>query len=95
MENHARFVGFEGGVLRLNLAPSAPRDLLKNLNDAFRNAGRRITAALSNEPGAPTIEEKKRLLFDAQLAEMSANPILHEVLARFPDSRVAKIDVLE
>jgi hypothetical protein len=95
VESYARFVSFENGVLELGLGPGAPRELIKNLNGFFAASKYAITAKKSDEQGEPSIKEKQQKAFEEQKAAMAGNPILHEVLARFSDSYIAKIEELD
>jgi DNA polymerase-3 subunit gamma/tau len=92
VEKYARFVGFDGGALRLNFAPSAPREIVSNLNAFFAENHMNIKVEKSDEPGAPTVAEAAETLFNTQVAEFASNPILKEILEIFPNSYVAKIE---
>lgn len=95
MEKFARFVSFGNGVLKLNLNAGAPVMLIKNLNEFFAEAKYAIKVERSDEEGEATVREKQEALFKAQLAEMSGNDILREILRVFKDSRVAKIEEIK
>ena len=92
VERYVRFVSFENGVLYINFDSGYPRELLKNLNAFFVNAKYNIKVEHSDMPGEDTILKKKRDIFNAQVAEISNNPILKEVLSAFSNSYVAKIE---
>ncbi|MGN0929060.1 MAG: hypothetical protein ACI4N3_00265 [Alphaproteobacteria bacterium] len=92
VERYVRFVSFDKGVLFINFDTGYPRELLKNLNTFFANAKYNIKVEHSNEVGEDTIYKKKRDIFEAQLKEISNNPILKELLHSFTNSYVAKIE---
>jgi hypothetical protein len=92
VEKFARFVSFDNGTLRLNFNDGAPRELLKNLNQFFAAEKYGIEVVKSDDPGDDTIREKAKKLFDSQVAEISGNPILKEILSGFKDSYIAKIE---
>ncbi|MDR2098870.1 MAG: hypothetical protein LBO78_02485 [Rickettsiales bacterium] len=95
VEGYCRFVAFANGVLELNLAEGAPRELIRNLNKFFLDAKYAIEARQSDQPGEPSIRERQLQAFEEQKAAMAGNPVLREVLARFPDSYVAKIEQMD
>ena len=92
VERYVRFVSFDKGVLFINFDTGYPRELLKNLNTFFANAKYNIKVEHSNEAGEDTIYKKKRDIFEAQLKEISSNPILKEISQNFKNSYVAKIE---
>lgn len=95
VERYVRFVSFDKGVLFINFDIGYPRELLKNLNAFFTNAKYNIRVEHSNEVGEDTIYKKKQDFFNAQIAEISDNPIFKEILRNFRNSYVAKIEEIE
>ncbi len=92
VERYVRFVSFDKGVLLINFDTGYPRELLKNLNTFFANAKYNIKVEHSDNPGEDTIYKKKQDFFNAQIAEISDNPIFKEILRNFKNSYVAKIE---
>lgn|GEM_PF-4706808 len=92
MEGYARFVGFDKGELSLNFNSGAPKETISNLNKFFAENRMNIKAVRSDAEGEPTLKERRENLFKTQLAEISGNPILKEILSRFTDARVVSIE---
>ncbi len=91
---YIRFVGFEKGILSVNLEEGYPREIIKNLNHFFDENKYNIKVECSLERGEDTLEQKKKALFNKQLDEVSQNPILKEILTCFANSTVANIEEL-
>ena len=94
VERYVRFVGFSDGVLSVNLEDGHPREIIRNINTFFETHNFPISVKQVEERGEDTLEQKKRKLFEDQLAEVSKNPILKEILACFTNSKVANIEDL-
>ena len=94
VERYVRFVGFDKGVLFINLEELHPKELIKNLNDFFIQSKFNIKVIRSSEKGDDTLEQKKKALFQQQLMEVSQNPILKEILECFRNSVVENIEDL-
>ncbi len=94
VERYVRFVGFDKGVLSINLEELHPKELIKNLNDFFIQSKFNIKVIRSSEKGDDTLEQKKKALFQQQLMEVSQNPILKEILECFRNSVVENIEDL-
>ncbi|MBR4316168.1 MAG: hypothetical protein IKP65_04270 [Alphaproteobacteria bacterium] len=91
---YIRFVGFDKGILSVNLEEGYPREIIKNLNNFFDKNKYNIKVECSLERGEDTLEQKKKALFNKQLDEVSQNPILKEILTCFTNSTVANIEEL-
>ena len=91
---YVRFVGFDNGVLSINLEDGHPREIIKNLNHFFEENKYKVKVVQSSERGEDTLEQKKKALFNKQLEEISQNPILKEILQCFSNSIVANIEEL-
>lgn len=94
VEGYARFVGFDKGRLSLNFNTGVPREIISNLNKFFAENRMDIKVVRSDAEGEPTLKERRENLFNAQLAEISGNPILKEILSKFADARVVGIERL-
>lgn len=94
VERFVRFVSFDKGLLLINLEERYPRELIKNLNNFFTANNINIKVEFSSERGQDTLEQKKKAIFNAQLDEVSKNPILKEILTCFTNSVVANIEDL-
>ncbi|MBR1545075.1 MAG: hypothetical protein IJ638_03985 [Alphaproteobacteria bacterium] len=91
---YIRFVGFDKGILSVNLEEGYPREIIKNINHFFEENKYKIKMEYSNEKGEDTLEQKKKAVFKKQLEEVSQNPILKEILECFSNSVVANIEEL-
>lgn len=91
---YIRFVGFDNGILSVNLENGYPREIIKNINHFFEENKYKIKMEYSSEKGEDTLEQKKKAVFKKQLEEVSQNPILKEILECFSNSVVANIEEL-
>ena len=91
---YIRFVGFDNGILSVNLEDGYPREIIKNINHFFEENKYKIKMEYSSEKGEDTLEQKKKAVFKKQLEEVSQNPILKEILDCFSNSVVANIEEL-
>ena len=91
---YIRFVGFDNGILSVNLEDGYPREIIKNINHFFEENKYKIKMEYSSEKGEDTLEQKKKAVFKKQLEEVSQNPILKEILECFSNSVVANIEEL-
>ena len=94
VERFVRFVGFADGVLSVNLEDGHPREIIRNINAFFATHNMEISVKQVDDRGEDTLEQKKKKLFEEQLAEVSKNPILKEILECFTNSKVANIEDL-
>ncbi len=89
LRQSAHLVRFAPPVIELRLEPSAPRDFAAKLAALLETeTQRRWTIALSQEPGAPTIEQAEQTA-DAEARQTAAqHPLLAAILAAFPGARI-------
>jgi DNA polymerase-3 subunit gamma/tau len=92
LERDVRLVRFEDGQLEISLLPSAGKSLVGDLSRKLAAwTGRRWMVAVSSQQGAPTMKEQA----DKQQADMEigvqADPLVREVLARFPGSKIVGV----
>ena len=91
---YIRFVGFDNGILSVNLEAGYPKEIIKNINRFFEENNYKVKMECSSERGEDTLEQKKKALFNKQLEEVSQNSILKEILQCFSNSIVANIEEL-
>jgi DNA polymerase-3 subunit gamma/tau len=93
MYSHLRqsvhLVRFAPPVIELRMEPHAPRDLSAKLAAMLEAAtSRRWTIALSNEPGAPTIDQAEGIAKDTAFESAAAHPLVQAILDAFPGARI-------
>jgi DNA polymerase-3 subunit gamma/tau len=95
LERHVRLVHFEPGRIEVALTADAERDLPQRLGQALQNwTGRRwIVAISSGDAAAETAHEARVKSRASLLEEVRADPLVREVLTRFPGAEI--VDVRE
>jgi DNA polymerase-3 subunit gamma/tau len=95
LERHVRLVHFEPGRIEVALTAEAERDLPQRLGQALQNwTGRRwIVAISSGYTAAATAHEARVKSRASLLEEVRADPLVREVLTRFPGAEI--VDVRE
>ncbi len=95
LERHVRLVSFEPGQIEVALTAEAERDLPQRLGQALQSwTGQRwIVAITSKETVAETVHEARQKGRDSIMEEVRADPLVREVLERFPGAEI--VDVRE
>jgi DNA polymerase-3 subunit gamma/tau len=92
LTNCVHLVRFEAGHLEFRPTADAPRDLSTRLGQFLLEAtGRRWLISVSREPGQPTLRQQAEQRDAAQLAEISAHPLVQAALGLFPGAQIHKI----
>lgn len=92
LENLVRLVRIQEGRLELALLPGAPPDLTTELSAKLSEwMGKRWFVAISDQPGAPTLAEAAAAKKAALIADVSADPLVAAVLARFPGAEIVGV----
>ncbi len=89
LRQSVHLVRFAPPVIEMRLTEDHPRDLISKLSHMLEaETGRRWTIALSNLPGAPTIDEQEGVATAKARDEALAHPLVQAILAQFPGARV-------
>jgi DNA polymerase-3 subunit gamma/tau len=93
LERHVRPVHFETGRLEIALTAEAESDLPQRLGLALQNwTGRRwIVAISSGDSAADTVHEARKKSRASILEEVRADPLVREVLERFPGAEIVAV----
>jgi DNA polymerase-3 subunit gamma/tau len=82
-------VRFAPPVIELRPEAATPRDLASRLAALLtRVTGTRWTIALSTAPGEPTLAEQGRSAAEAQVADVSSDPLVSAILKAFPGATI-------
>jgi DNA polymerase-3 subunit gamma/tau len=96
LRQSAHLVRFAPPVIELRMEPTAPRDTVQKLAVMLEaETGKRWTIALSNQPGAPTIDEAEGVATAKAKDEALAHPLVQAILSTWPDARVETQHVAE
>ena len=89
LRQSVHLVRFAPPVIEMRLAEDHPRDLIQKLSRLLEDeTGRRWTIALSNQPGAPTIDEAEGVAHAKARDEALNHPLVQAILLQFPGTRV-------
>jgi DNA polymerase-3 subunit gamma/tau len=93
LEHDLKPVRFEPGRIEIALMPSAEPDLPQRLGQAMQRwTGSRWIVSITQAPeGAETIREARQKSRAAIMAEASADPLVRQVLERFPGAEVVDV----
>lgn len=87
--NFVRLVKFEQGHIALALEAGAPQNLVALISDRLSQwTGQRWIVSLSKEEGAATIGSARKAVSDKVMADVSAHPVVAEVIRIFPGTKV-------
>ena len=93
MRDWIRVVALGGDELRYSLVPGYPGDPSAQLRDAlFKTTGRRWTAELTTQDGAPSLREIAEESRAAQEAALRQDPLVEAVFAAFPAAEFVNED---
>jgi DNA polymerase-3 subunit gamma/tau len=85
-------VRYAPGQLEFRPAPYAPATLAADLIKALQGwTGARWMVSLSQEPGEPTLQERRDAAEAARLSEAAASPVVQAVLAAFPGAKIERV----
>ncbi len=89
LRQSVHLVRFAPPVIEMRLEPTAPRDTAARLAALLEaETGRRWTIALSNQPGAPTLDEAEGVATAQARDAALAHPLVQAILTEFPGARV-------
>jgi DNA polymerase-3 subunit gamma/tau len=92
LRQSVHLVRFAPPVIELRLEPHAPRDLAARLAAMLEEeTRRRWTIALSNEQGAPTIDQAEGVAEHSARETAVNHPLVQAILDAFPGAKIEKI----
>jgi DNA polymerase-3 subunit gamma/tau len=92
LTEQVRLVRFRPGHIELNPLPAAPKELGQDLMRKLKEwTGRVWIVALSGEAGAEPLGVERRAREAREIEALREHPHVKEVLARFPDARIAAV----
>jgi DNA polymerase-3 subunit gamma/tau len=92
LTEQVRLVRFRPGHIELNPLPQAPKELGQELMRKLKAwTGRVWIVALSGEEGAPPLGVERRAREAREIEAVREHPQVKEVLARFPDAKIAAV----
>ena len=96
LENHLHLVRFETGRIEFRPTEGAPSDLASRLIQ-FLNAetGTRWVVTVSQEEGAPTIQQSRNVAKRQTLATVSEHPLVQAVMDTFPGATIKNVQTRE
>jgi DNA polymerase-3 subunit gamma/tau len=94
--NYVHLVSFAQGHIEMRLAEGAPANLPGQITDRLNQwTGQRWVVSLSRAEGAPTLASvQKKSAADLQ-ADVSASPVVAEILNAFPGAKIIDIKTRE
>ncbi len=82
-------VKFEPGRIELRLVEEAPRDLAGRLGRMLESwTGRRWMVSISDQEGAPTLQDQEKAAEERLRQEVLAQPLVQAAMETFPGSRL-------
>ncbi len=92
LERHVRPVRFEPGRIEIALTPEAERDLPQRLMAALRKwTGARWMVSVTASEAGETLHEARAKGRAALLEEVSADPLVRQVLEKFPGAEIVAV----
>jgi len=96
LEENARLVSFRPGHIELNLLDGAPRDLAGQLGNKLTAwTGERWMVSLSDQPGEPTLGERRRERDAAIRTQVEQHPLVRQVFQHFPGAEIVGVEELD
>ncbi len=92
LEGDVHLVRFEPGVIEFRPGAAAPNDLAGRLGRVLQAwTGRRWVVGVSSAPGAPSLREQRQARDAERLTAAAEDPLVQEVMARFPGARIVAV----
>lgn len=92
IENDMHLVRLEPGQIEFRPSAKAPRTLAADLAQKLKEwTGTRWVVSVAREGGAPTIAEARRATAQAKLDSVAQEPLVREVLDRFPGAEIVGV----
>jgi DNA polymerase-3 subunit gamma/tau len=96
LEENTRLVSFRPGHIELNLLDGAPSDLANQLGNKLQAwTGERWMVSVSDQPGAPSLGEKRREQEAAIRAQVEQHPLVRQVFQHFPGAEIVGVKELD
>jgi DNA polymerase-3 subunit gamma/tau len=96
VETGLRLVRYSPGRIDFAPTPDAPADLAQRLGTKLQIwTGQRWGVSISNDAGAPTIDEQRRAARNQADEKARENSLVAAVFNLFPQARIAEIRALE
>ncbi|HEU0215979.1 MAG TPA: DNA polymerase III subunit gamma/tau [Stellaceae bacterium] len=92
LRSQLHLVAFEPGRIEFRPAENAPRDLSNRLMQRLREwTGVQWAVAISQAPGAPTLEQQEAARDSEMKSQVAAHPLVQAVLDAFPGATIAAV----
>src|SRR5215469_8044393 len=92
LRSQLHLVAFEPGRIEFRPAENAPRDLSNRLMQRLREwTGVQWAVAISQAPGAPTLEQLEAARDSEMKSQVAAHPLVQAVLDAFPGATIAAV----
>jgi len=92
LRSQLHLVAFEPGRIEFRPAENAPRDLSNRLMQRLREwTGVQWAVAISQAPGAPTLEQQEAARDSEMKIQIAAHPLVQAVLDAFPGATIAAV----
>jgi len=92
LRTQVHLVTFDSGRIEFRPADGAPRDLANRLSQRLGEwTGVRWVVAVSQEDGAPTLEQQARARVSELESEVARHPLVRAVLDAFPGATIAAV----
>jgi len=92
LRSQLHLVAFEPGRIEFRPAENAPRDLSNRLMQRLREwTGVQWAVAISQSPGAPTLEQQEAARDSEMKIQIAAHPLVQAVLDAFPGATIAAV----
>jgi DNA polymerase-3 subunit gamma/tau len=92
LERHVRPVRFEAGRLEIALTPEAEPDLPQRLGQVLKDwTGERWMVVVSQAGAGQTVHETRQKKRAALFEDVRADPLVREVLDRFPGAEIVEV----
>ncbi|SON58374.1 DNA polymerase III subunit gamma/tau [Hartmannibacter diazotrophicus] len=96
LERNVRLVNFEDGRIEINPLPGANPNLAGDLGRKLTDwTGKRWIVTVSREEGEATIQEKKEAARRSLLDDVRADPLIADILSKFPGAEIVDVQVPE
>ena len=96
LERHVRPVRFEPGRIEMQLTDGAPSGFVGELGRKLQEwTGKRWVIAIGGGDAGPTLHETRAQNRARMLTDARADPLVAEVLARFPGAEIVDVRVLD
>jgi DNA polymerase-3 subunit gamma/tau len=96
LENYLHLVRFEAGRVEFRPTEGAPSDLASRLIQFLKTeTGARWVVTVSQEEGAPTIQQTRDEQKQQKLTDVAAHPLVQAVMENFPGATIENVQTRE